>query len=107
MAKGAIVLAGSGEAAEEAVLLSKQEPSFFSRLVLIEGGPWGSPFWPDYSSALAGSLREIGRRSFSLTGHSAGDWLDANSLLGADWEAVKAQSSQTLDINVIVYEIVR
>ena len=75
-------------------------------LVLIEGGPWGSPFWPDYSHALAGSLREVDRRSFSLTGHSAGDWLDANSLLGADWEAVKAQSSQTLDINVIVYEIV-
>jgi hypothetical protein len=75
-------------------------------LVLIEGGPWGSPFWPDYSAALAGKLREVNRRPFSLTSHQVGDWLDANSRLGVDWEAVKAEAGQTLDINIIIYQIV-
>ncbi|HEV8245263.1 MAG TPA: hypothetical protein VGP93_05825, partial [Polyangiaceae bacterium] len=38
VAKGPVVLAGFGEGADEAALLARQEPAFFSRLVLVEGG---------------------------------------------------------------------
>ncbi len=38
VAKGSVVLAGFGVGAEYAVALARAEPSFFSRLVLVEGG---------------------------------------------------------------------
>ena len=37
VAKGSVILAGSGEAAEQATLLAREEPSFFRRLILIDG----------------------------------------------------------------------
>ncbi len=76
-----------------------------THVVVVEGGPWGSPFWPDYTAVFGDNLVEIGRESFRLPSYAAGDWLDHNALHAADWEAVKADSFQTIDVGIIVYEI--
>lgn len=76
-----------------------------SALVLIEGGPWGAPFWPDYTTALEGRLQELDRRAFRLESYAVSAWLDDNSLVDADWAAVKAGSRQQMDVGVIIYEL--
>ncbi|MEZ4515623.1 MAG: hypothetical protein R3C44_01895 [Chloroflexota bacterium] len=75
-------------------------------LVLIEGGPWGAPFWPDYTAAFGDQLREVERYSLRLVNYGVADWLDENRL-SSDWEQVKADSQQALDLGVIVYAVER
>ncbi len=77
-----------------------------THLVLVEGGPWGAPFWPDYTAAFGDTLREVDRQSFTLTNYRVADWLDQNSLT-AYWPQVKADSQQTLELGVIVYAVER
>lgn len=75
-----------------------------THLVLIEGGPWGAPFWPDYTAAFGDSLREVDRRSFRLVNYGVAGWLDENQV-GSDWEQVRAAAEQAMDLTVIVYAI--
>jgi 4-amino-4-deoxy-L-arabinose transferase-like glycosyltransferase len=96
------------EATPEAVAALRQTilDSDVSHLILIEGSPWGSPFWPDYTAAFGDTLREVDRRSFTLVNYRVDDWLDDNQL-GAAWEQTKADSRQTLELGVIVYAVER
>ena len=91
--------------ASTAALAAEVTGASASALVLIEGGPWGAPFWPGYTAALEGRLHELDRRSFQLESYAVSEWLDNNSLAGADWAAVKAASRQQMDVGVIVYEL--
>lgn len=77
-----------------------------SALVLVEGGPWGAPFWPDYTAALEATLREIDRREFRLTSYEVSNWLDDNSLNDTNWKFIKARSREQMEIGIIVYEFV-
>lgn len=96
------------DATPEAIAALRQTilESDVSHLVLIEGGPWGTPFWPDYTAAFSDILREVDRRSFTLINYRVADWLDDNQL-GAAWEQAKADSRQTLELGVIVYAVER
>ncbi len=75
-------------------------------LVLVEGSPWGAPFWPDYTAAMGDVLQEVDRQSFRVVNFGASNWLDDNSV-GADWETVKAAAEQTIDVTLVVYRITR
>lgn len=64
VAPGSVVLAGYGPGADHALLVAKQEPSFFSALALIEGGT------KDFSSTLAAGYRQRGgQRMLFLCAH--------------------------------------
>lgn len=90
--------------ANTAALAAEMAAENASALVLIEGSPWGAPFWPDYTAALEANLQQLDRREFRLTSYAVSDWLDENSLVGNDWEALREQSQEQLAINVILYD---
>ncbi len=54
VAPGSVVLAGYGKGADHAIVVQKQEPSFFSYLVLIEGGA------TDWTSTMAAAFAQRG-----------------------------------------------
>ena len=95
------------EAEKTVALADEVQSSGSAALVVIEGGPWGTPFWPEYTAAMQSNLKEIARRDFVVEYYHISDWLDQNTLAGADWEMVKADSLETLEIGVIVYEVTR
>lgn len=76
-------------------------------LVLVEGGPWGAPFWPDYSAGFGDQLREVDRRSFHLEFYDVSGWLDENSIVDTNWEILMAEAHQKMDIGIVVYAIER
>lgn len=90
--------------ANTAALAAELAAENASALVLIEGGPWGAPFWPDYTAALEDRLHELERRAFRLESYAVSDWLDDNSLVDADWAAIKGGSRQQMDVGVIIYD---
>lgn len=110
--------AGANPAVVDGVVLAEATPATTTalreavlagdatHLVLVEGGPWGAPFWPDYTAAFGDTLRETDRRSFRLVNYRVADWLDENQL-GQAWEMVKAYSRQALELTVIVYAVER
>jgi hypothetical protein len=76
-----------------------------THLVLLEGGPWGAPFWPDYTAALADRLVPIADGDFTLSMYDASDWLD-HSILNPDaWKQVKQESFHQMDIGIIIYKL--
>jgi hypothetical protein len=87
---GPVVLAGLTRGASHAVLLSKQEPSFFSRLVLVDGGHdrWTS------GNAAAFSQRGGQRVLFLCTNDRCSERAQRSSLFaqggGAEARAVRA-----------------
>ncbi len=91
-------------AAETAALREAVRSGDDAYLVLVEGSPWGAPFWPDYTATMGDMLQEVGRHSFRVVNFEAGDWLDENNV-DADWETVKAAAEQTIDVTLIVYRI--
>lgn len=102
---GAIL--AEAQAAETAVLRRDVLQSSADYLVLVEGGPWGHPFWPDYTEALAQDLQLVGRSEFAIDRFNVQSWLDRNRLTPAEWVQVKQDGRYTLQLSVIVYEIVR
>lgn len=68
-----------------AQLRAKLEAGDVSHILVLEGGPWGAPFWPDYSAALQDGLQQTGETTMTIPHPVArGEW-------------------QTLDIKAIVY----
>jgi hypothetical protein len=52
VAKGSVILAGAGDAAEQATLIARQEPSFFPRLILVDGQRlWSSSLFAIFKQA--------------------------------------------------------
>lgn len=76
-----------------------------THLVLLEGGPWGAPFWPAYSNALADKLELLADREFTLQMYDAADYLDHASLEPESWEPVKAESRYEMNVGVIIYKL--
>jgi hypothetical protein len=76
-----------------------------THLVLFEGGPWGAPFWPDYTAALAGRLAPVADADFTLRWYDAAGWLDHNIIDPDTWEQVKSESFHQMDIGVIIYKL--
>lgn len=78
-----------------------------SYLVLLEGGPWGEPFWPEYTMAMQDMLALAARERFAIQQYDLGGWLGRSLLTKAEWEQVKKDSHFTLDLQVIVYNLMR
>lgn len=76
-----------------------------SYLVLLEGGPWGVPFWPDYTAALQDRLVEHSRERFTLQYTDVADWLEDSMVTPDAWEQARSDSRYRLDITAIVYEV--
>ena len=74
-------------------------------VVLFEGGPWGLPFWPEYTQALGDILEPVARQEFQISLIDTGNWQDEHLLRQEDWERVKDQSREELAISVIIYRI--
>lgn len=74
-------------------------------VVLFEGGPWGLPFWPEYTTALGDLLQPFERREFQIEFIDTGEYQDENLLRSDEWEKVKAESREKLAINVVIYQI--
>lgn len=100
-----IILAGATPA-QTAALREAVLAGDATHLVLVEGGPWGANFWPDYTAAFGDSLREVDRRSVRLVNYDVAGWLDENRL-GDAWEQERADARQELDLGVIIYAIER
>lgn len=76
-------------------------------LVLLEGGPWGSPFWPEYTQALADRLTMVGRAQFEIEQFGADEWLNRHRLADGAWPQVKEESRYSLNLTAIVYRLVQ
>ena len=72
-------------------------------IVLLSGGPWGAPAWPDYTSALANSFAPIATNSFTIEQFGGSNWLKNSLLTQDEWEKVKADSKYLLDIEATIY----
>ncbi|HEX6387165.1 MAG TPA: hypothetical protein VF177_21065, partial [Anaerolineae bacterium] len=79
------------------------EQSGVRYLVTLEGGPWGAPPWPAYTTALADSFAPIVQETFAIEQYDAEQWLDRSLLRQAEWEQVKCSSRYTLNIKAVVY----
>lgn len=49
-----------------AVIRDAIEASDACYLVLFEGAPWGTPFWPEYTAALHDQLRQMTEQTFTI-----------------------------------------
>ena len=58
-------------------------------VVLFEGGPWGLPFWPEYTEAMADILEPVAREEFQVVLIDTGNWQDEHLLQQAEWEQSK------------------
>lgn len=76
-----------------------------THLVLLEGGPWGASFWPEYTDALADRLEPVAEREFTLQMYDAADYLDYASLDPESWEPIKAESLYEMKVGVIIYKL--
>ncbi len=74
-------------------------------LVLLEGGSWGAPFWPEYTAVLADKLHLVAQEKFAIEQYGGRNWLNNSLLRQEEWETVKAQSRYTLNVQVSVFEI--
>ena len=74
-------------------------------LVLLEGGPWGAPFWPEYTAELSEILVPVARQQFNLEQYDSSNWLDQSLLIRPAWEQAKRDSSYTLDVEAIIYRL--
>jgi hypothetical protein len=95
----------SATADRTAVLREEVQRSASTYLVILEGGPWGAPFWPDYTEALMDILEPVARKDFQIELIDTGSWQDEVLLREAAWEQVKAASREELAVSVIVYRI--
>jgi hypothetical protein len=86
-------------------LNQKLETGGATHLVLLEGGPWGAPFWPDYTAALADKLTPVAESDFTLSMYDAADWLDHSILEPDTWEQAKQESRYEMEVGVIVYKL--
>ena len=74
-------------------------------LVLLEGGPWGSPFWPEYTDELQDILNPVARQRFTLEQYDSSNWLDRSYLTRPAWEQAKRDGRYTLEVNVIIFRL--
>jgi hypothetical protein len=88
-----------------AVLIQALNNSGAQYLVLLEGGPWGVPFWPDYTAVLTDKLTLVAQEKFSIEQYGGRNWLNTSLLKQAEWEAVKTESHYTLNVQASVYKI--
>ncbi len=76
-----------------------------SYLVVIEGGPWGASFWPDYTADLAGNLAPVAREKFTIVRYGGYNWLERSVFSATEWAAVSADNFKTFEIQVLVFKI--
>lgn len=74
-------------------------------VVLFEGGPWGRPFWPEYTEAMSDILLPIAQNEFQISLIDTSNYQDETLLQNEDWETVKSQSREILSIKVIIFQI--
>lgn len=75
-------------------------------LILFEGGPWGQPFWPEYTAALEDMLVPVAQHEFTVTSvEEVQTWLDANSVTDPAWLVVRDSNLHNLSIGVVVYRL--
>ncbi|MCP4357422.1 MAG: glycosyltransferase family 39 protein [Chloroflexi bacterium] len=72
-------------------------------VVVLEGGPWGTAAWPEYTQIIETDYDEMSRNQFTIPLYSVGDWLDTHLLTMPAWEEVKADGRTELHIQAIVY----
>ncbi|HRQ37708.1 MAG TPA: glycosyltransferase family 39 protein [Chloroflexota bacterium] len=60
-------------------------------VVVLEGGPWGAPAWPDYTAVIENGFDETTRRQFIIPFYTQDEWGQANG-------------RQELHIQAIIYE---
>ncbi len=76
-------------------------------VLLLEGGPWGEPFWPHYTEEMADILHPLAQETFQITLLDTADYQDKTLLQSQEWETVKAQSREILEIKGILYHIIK
>jgi hypothetical protein len=76
-----------------------------SYLVVIEGGPWGAPFWPEYTADLAGNLASVAQEKFMIVRYGGYNWLERSVFSPAEWETVSADNFKTFEIQVLLFKI--
>lgn len=74
-------------------------------LVLLEGSPWGAPFWPAYTEATADLLQPVAQQEFAITLRNAEAWLEDSLLTRAAWTAAQHESRESLVVRAIIYKI--
>jgi hypothetical protein len=75
-------------------------------LVLFEGGPWGHPFWPEYTAALEDVLVPAARHEFTVSSFGAAqDWLDTASVTEPAWLEAKRNNLHDLSIGVVIFQL--
>ncbi|MCL4266557.1 MAG: glycosyltransferase family 39 protein [Anaerolineae bacterium] len=60
-------------------------------VVVLEGGPWGVPAWPEYTAVIENGFDEMSRRQFTIPFHTQDEWGQASGR--HEWQ-----------IQVIIYE---
>lgn len=60
-------------------------------VVVLEGGPWGMPAWPEYTAVIENGFDEMSRRQFTIPFYTQDEWGQANG-------------RQELHIQAIIYE---
>lgn len=74
-------------------------------LVLLEGGPWGTPFWPEYTAELQDILIPVARQRFTLEQYDSNNWLDRSLLTRPAWEEAKQDSRYILEVEAIIFRL--
>lgn len=95
-------------ATDETVAATRQNilDSQADYLVLFEGGPWGAPFWPEYTTALGDVLVPTARKEFTVPSFEAvQSWLATASETEPTWTEVRENEAYTLSMGVVIYRL--
>lgn len=92
--------------ARTAALRQEIQHSSSTYLILLEGGPWGAPFWPEYTAEMQDILEPVARQRFTLEQYESDEWLDRSLLTHSAWEQAKQNGRSTLDVEAIVYKLI-
>lgn len=60
-------------------------------VVVLEGGPWGAPAWPEYTAVIENGFDEMSRRPFAIPFYTQDAWGQANG-------------REEMQVQVIIYE---
>jgi 4-amino-4-deoxy-L-arabinose transferase-like glycosyltransferase len=70
-----------------AALKNQIDHSGAGYLLLLEGGPWGAPFWPEYTAAMQDSLTYVSENRFDID------------------VPLRSEENDTLNIKAIIYSL--
>lgn len=73
-------------------------------VVVLEGGPWGTPAWPEYTAVIQDGFDEKSRHQFAVPFYDLDDWLNHHQPTTPEWEQVKAEGRHDLQIQAIIYQ---